>query len=493
MLGKKLIVKDAPKNLVTHCCKKFWIPNPVYIKKQRLKLKTFGTPKILYLFKLSENKDLTFDTGQLNDVLNSLEELNVLYKVLNSLNSGFRVTYKWNEKFKLRDYQEDCVSKGLEKSGCIVVPAGGGKTIIGMNIIKKMGVKTLWLTHTKDLMYQSAERAEQCLNTTSGFIGDGKKQLGRNLTIATVQTLVRNPDLLKEFNDVGLVIVDESHHVPSSMFDKVLNGLKPFRKIGLTATPDRKDGLQAIMYASIGPKLIEIDRSILYNTKKLVIPQLEVRYTPFKKSTAFEDTKSVDIGGDGSDWHKLVELLTSCEDRLEYIVNDIINTYKGKKSLALVEWVAYGEKIKATLEKVLNRTARIEFIHGKVNKKERASILKDFAENKIDLLLATKLAREGLDLPNLNQLYLITPKRGDTGKNKDGAAIEQEIGRVMRYDPANPGKVATVYDYVDYDNGILKSQWYSRSKVYKRLGIKVSKKAKVNTDEYLDKMFPGLF
>lgn len=86
-------------------------------------------------------------------------------------------------------------------------------------------------------------------------------------------------------------------------------------------------------------------------------------------------------------------------------------------------------------------------------------------------------------MPHLAVGHMVMPKRGDTGKNKDGGAVEQEIGRIMRKDPDNPEKQAVWFDYVDYDVGVLLSQYYSRRIVYKRLGIKLKRRPRRDHDE----------
>src|SRR5690625_3911051 len=73
-----------------------------------------------------------------------------------------------------------------------------------------------------------------------------------------------------------------------------------------------------------------------------------------------------------------------------------------------------------------------EFESWQVTKKEREEIMRKANNKEVDILFATQLAREGLDMPHLTTGHMIMPKRGDTGKNKDGGAVEQEIGRIMR-------------------------------------------------------------
>jgi superfamily II DNA or RNA helicase len=125
-----------------------------------------------------------------------------------------------------------------------------------------------------------------------------------------------------------------------------------------------------------------------------------------------------------------------------------------------------------------------------VTKEQRRKTLEDAAARRISILFATQLAREGLDLPNLNIGHMASPKKGDQYKRKDGASVEQEIGRIMRPDKLNPNKVATWYDYVDYNVGVFQTQYYTRRKVYERLGLKLGKKPRTATDN-LDHAWPA--
>lgn len=93
---------------------------------------------------------------------------------------------------------------------------------------------------------------------------------------------------------------------------------------------------------------------------------------------------------------------------------------------------------------------------------------------KYNLIIATNIAREGLDLPHLDRLYLVTPKKGDSdSKTPDGTGVEQEVGRIMR---TAEGKVdAKVVDFVDWNVDLFKRQWYSRKKTYERIKLTFQK------------------
>ena len=165
------------------------------------------------------------------------------------------------------------------------MPCGSGKTQTMLELISEIGNKTLWLTHTKDLLTQSKKRAIDNLNLKShqiGTITEGKVSIGTHITFATVQTMSKL-DLRKYESEWNTIVVDEAHHCIGSptkvmMFYKVLTALNARYKFGLTATPTRNDGLEDSMFALIG--------DIIHET-----PQSEVKTCPisvFVKETGFE-------------------------------------------------------------------------------------------------------------------------------------------------------------------------------------------------------------
>ncbi len=162
-----------------------------------------------------------------------------------------------SSKIIYRPYQARAVTKLVSKSpeGVLVAPAGSGKTVMGLSIIPLVGQPTLWLTHTGPLADQAIERAEAFLPNIGkiGMIGRQKWDKGDILTVAMVQTLVRNPDkLLKMRDDYGLVILDEAHHCPAATFMDVVSQLNSYYMYGLTATPYRRDKLEMLMFQYLG-------------------------------------------------------------------------------------------------------------------------------------------------------------------------------------------------------------------------------------------------
>jgi superfamily II DNA or RNA helicase len=112
---------------------------------------------------------------------------------------------------------------------------------------------------------------------------------------------------------------------------------------------------------------------------------------------------------------------------------------------------------------------KIEILKGTMGKKERESVMQRVKDKQVDILLATQLAREGLDIVHLDRLFLATPK-------KAAAAVQQEVGRIMR--PATGKSDAIVYDFWDSKTGILQAQFWKRRAVYKQIGMNLQTRQK---------------
>jgi hypothetical protein len=162
--------------------------------------------------------------------------------------------------------------------------------------------------------------------------------------------------------------------------------------------------------------------------------------------------------------------------RSEFAAQDLMQ--KG-----LAESYRFNERSKRWEVKVENYTKR-EFVDWQCTPLMRKTVMEEARAGKLDILIASSIAKEGLDLPNLTVGVLAIPQRGDTGTNNaNGIGVEQTVGRIQRPDPRNPGKKALWIDIVDNNVGVFKSQYYSRRKVYQRLGLTVPKKPKTTRDD----------
>jgi len=363
----------------------------------------------------------------------------------------------------LRDYQREAVAALVPwDCGLLVAPCGAGKTQVGCGILQHLDATagnwpSLVVVHTKDLAAQWVARLKAL--GVRAYLACGtdafKAALGAiaeradysSVVVSTVQTLAR-----QEYGGKwNVVIVDEAHHVPATTWTGVLARLDWSRIYGLTATPDRADGMTAAMLAWLGPIRYSVDRALLQAEGNTVLPAI-VR---------------VDTGAfcESSDFGDMVGELTSNAARNALIARTV-RAHGSWPQMVLTSRVEHAECL-AVLLSGLEAGGRVAVMTG--GTKGREAILDDARAGRIDVLIATQLADEGLDVPGLCAVHLAAPSRA-------AGRIEQRVGRIMR--PAAGKGVPVVYDYVD-DDSLMLSQWRSRWKVYKSIGCKSYQTRKV--------------
>lgn len=251
------------------------------------------------------------------------------------------------------------------------------------------------------------------------------------------------------------ILVHNCHHVVGTptklqMFYKVISKLCARYKFGLTATPKRSDGLISCMYALLGQKLYEVSKTqVKANLCPVRVFIREVDYTP--------DFGTI-LAPDGTlQYTSLITDMTQNENRNRQIVSDIAaNSGGGRRGLVLTDRVQHI----GTLANALNALGlRCVTLHGSVKKAIRNSAIEDLKNGKIDLIVASfSLAREGLDIPNLDDVFFVTPQKNET-------VVVQSAGRVARKSTGK--KWGNVYDYVD-SFGMLRSWGVKRRGFYKK-------------------------
>ncbi|MBO0783788.1 MAG: DEAD/DEAH box helicase, partial [Ktedonobacteraceae bacterium] len=151
----------------------------------------------------------------------------------------------------LRPYQETSTQKVLAAyqrqprggKALLVLPTGGGKTLVFTEVARRLGLNTLVIAHRQELLQQAADKFRLVDPLAAiGQVGAGRHEYGYPITVASVQTISRPEHLntLPQFG-YGLVIVDECHHAPAAGYQAVLKALPHAFVLGVTATPDRLD------------------------------------------------------------------------------------------------------------------------------------------------------------------------------------------------------------------------------------------------------------
>ena len=470
-VSNEICVENPTTEIIYWCKMNLVIANPEYHKKLRMGLWLGKTPAELYLYRKNGTKYFI--------PYGSWTELKKLVSVDTKITYDFadNGTVNYNTKLPLYDYQQKAEAVLLKHSnGILQAPCGSGKTQVGVSLAVEIGKKTLWLTHTKDLLTQSKERAAEYIDRSLlGTITEGKVNISEGITFATVQTMA-NLDLPLYKYTWDVLIVDECHRVcisPNSitMFSKVINNLATKRKYGLSATVHREDGLIKSTFALLGGIICAVpDSAVADKTIDVLVQEVN---TFIKMSDSCLDTDGTII------YSELIKYLVENRERTRLIASKIAE-HKDHSNLIMSDRLQHlRDIIESLVDHGIDRN-QIRMISGdmtsKTAKAERTQALDDMRVGKARFLLATyNLAKEGLDIPVLDRVFLTIPKKNFNG-------ITQSIGRIER---TADGKFdAICYDFVD-NIGFCEGSWRKRKAIYKKKGCVILECAEIPTQKSL--------
>lgn len=283
-LDGELHLQDVPTPLLHQLIQELTVPNPKFQNALRLGRPTYNIPETVMLYEIKGNA-LTLPRGMAEEVWRARPAgTTAQVRTLKGEPVDFDTS-----RFSPRSYQQQAVNAALACRWCqgvLIAPCGAGKTEIGMAVIAHLGRPALWITHTLDLAQQAKERAQLRLGLDErevAIVSGSHKRCGTKLTIATVQSLYRM-ELNELARTVGVVIVDECHHVvnnpeQASMFAAVLRCLPARWRFGLTASDTRSDGLSETIFQVLGPRVAVIDSQQL--EQLLITPRVETVPTTF--------------------------------------------------------------------------------------------------------------------------------------------------------------------------------------------------------------------
>ena len=361
----------------------------------------------------------------------------------------------------LRPYQTDAaheVKKHLQ--GVAVIPCGGGKTILGVALIRELGRSAIVLVHTRDLLEQWTDELSDHIGVQAGIVAEGKREVS-DVTVATVQTLARmsRRDLAKLAARFGVLIVDEAHHTPATIFRDVITEFPARWRLGLTATPDRSDGLTKILYFTMGLKLYEITYDELIGLGFLQRPRVREVHTTFSYDIPEEkDDKGRVLPTNQKKINACMDALIRHEPRNDLIANVVGRDYlEGHSFLTLSRRI---EHCKTLAGKLRGLGVPTELLIGDVRIKSRREILDGLRSGSIRSVVASTVADEGLNVPRLNRICLAFPERT---KSK---AI-QRVGRIMRVYESKDESI--LYDVVDSRVPLLERRWKDRQAAFRKV------------------------
>jgi len=358
-------------------------------------------------------------------------------------------------KGTLRLDQEAAVATMLHHdAGVLSAPTAFGKTVIAAAIISRRRTNTLVLVHRTELLKQWQERLQSFLGVGKdvvGTIGGGKPRPTGIIDIAVMQSLSRKGEISQLVENYGQVIIDECHHVSSLSFESLLKRTKAKYVLGLTATPIRRDGLQAIIFMQCGP--------IRHVAEK---PASAPQRLEVQTRTVFNH---LDIAPD-TGIQEIFRLIASNIERTRMIADEALAAFhEGRKVLVLTERT---EHLDAIGQALMPEVPSLMILHGRMSKKQRTLLtqkLEALPPEAPRVLLATgKLVGEGFDHPPLDTLVLAMPVSWK-------GTLQQYAGRLHR-EHADKSNVRIV-DFVDSDQPALMRMWEKRQRGYRAMGYQI--------------------
>ncbi len=424
--------------------------NPEFYEKERMRFSTWDTPRFIRCYRESIDQ-LLLPRGLADKAKAIVAEAGSRLRVAdgNAAPDPIDVTLR-----AVLTPEQVTATDALtgHDLGMLVAEPGSGKTVVGCAVIARHALPTLVIVDRKPLVEQWRDRLVTHLGLTSrqiGQFGGGRNRATGIVDVAMVQSLARRDDITELTSAYGLVIVDECHHVPAVTFERAVRDIPVRRWLGLTATPYRRDGLQALMAMHCGPvrhKMAPRQGSALRAL------DLIVHETTHQPAHEGEHIQTIYRG------------LIEDTDRNRSICDDITTAVAaGRNCLVLTRWT---EHLEVIVEMLAARSVEPLVLHGKLGKKARAAVTKRLAEPRPDgglLLAATAgLIGEGFDCPPLDTLFLAFPI-------KFKGNVVQYVGRVLR--PTDTKTRVEVHDYVDVLVPVLARQHNERRAAYATLGF----------------------
>ena len=439
---------ELSKPVISFIKEKLNIFNKEYAVKKRLGKSTFKIERYFHLVEEVGNK-VILPRGFLSQLTEFMDSNNIPYKIKTDA-MDFEET-SFSNFIRLKDGQKNAVNQILKNTnGILLSPPGSGKTIMALEIITQLKLPTIIFVHRNQLLHQWIERIEQFLGIPKahiGIISGVKKKLGKQITVASLQSLVRHKNLKDLQTKFGVVIIDECHHIPAKTYRETIRSFNSKYCYGLTATHERKHDQQFIAELCIGPVIAEIKTPSIVESRKFDIKIMSsILELPFRYKNDHYEILAKTISYDTARNKLIVE--TIC-DHLKH----------NHKILILTERKEHIE----ILALHLRNTTEIITLSGDDSAKQRKLKYDQIKSGNFKVLIATgQLFGEGLDIQGFDVLVLAFPISFE-GK------LKQYIGRLRG------NGVKYVIDIRDQQITFLERQFKKRKKLYeKEFGLNAS-------------------
>jgi DNA excision repair protein ERCC-3 len=338
------------------------------------------------------------------------------------------------DDWKIRPYQE-LAAEGFWHggSGVVVLPCGAGKTIVGAAAMAHAKATTLILVTNTIAARQWREELLKRTSLNEDEIGEysGAKKEIRPVTIATYQVMTKKKngvythlDLFDSY-DWGLIIYDEVHLLPAPIF-RFTADIQSRRRLGLTATLVREDGMEGEVFSLIGPK------------------RFDVPWKEIESQGYIAPAECIEVRVNLTETERLSYATAEVENRYRYcattrtkrdVVEALVKKHQGEQILVIGQYIDQLDELSEVLG--------VPLIKGETPVKEREILFNKFRSGEITTLVVSKVANFSIDLPDATIAIQVS---GAFGSRQEEA---QRLGRILR--PKSDGRTAKFYSVVSRD------------------------------------------
>lgn len=447
--------------------------NPEFYKAQKMRLPTYDKPRFICVYE-ENDIHISIPRGRLDRLRTTLKESGAQFSLEDKRNAGEKIDVSFNGT--LREEQQRAFSALTARdTGVLSATTAFGKTVVGARIIAEKRRNALVLVHTSALLdqwkaalikflsfgyelpEQPKSRGRKKEISYVGQLGATKNTLNGKIDVAIIQSLGGKEGVKDIVKNYGLVIVDECHHVPALMFERVLKSVTAKYVYGLTATPVRADGRQESIFMQCGDIAYRIDAGT--QAKNRLFEHFTVpRFTDFRMPLAVDSGLKT--------LNQIFAELCVSKNRNKRIVEDVLKAVDGgRMPIVLTE---RSEHAKLLTDAIERRGVKVFLLVGKESAKlKREKLAAIAATNRSERFVIVAIGRyvgEGFDFARLDTLFLAMPI---SWKGK----LAQYAGRLHR-DYVGKSEVI-VYDYVDLNVPMLESMYHKRLKGYKDIGYEI--------------------
>jgi DNA excision repair protein ERCC-3 len=336
--------------------------------------------------------------------------------------------------WKIREYQEHAAEGFWHGgSGVVVLPCGAGKTIVGAAAMAHAQATTLILVTNTIAARQWRDELIKRTTLTEDEIGEysGSKKEIRPVTIATYQVMTKKKNGvyshldLFDSHDWGLIIYDEVHLLPAPIF-RFTADIQSRRRLGLTATLVREDGMEGEVFSLIGPKRFDV-------------PWKEIEAQGY-----IAPAECIEVRVNLTEAERLAYATAEPEERYRYcattrtkrdVVQELVSLHANEQILVIGQYLDQLDD--------LGETLGVPVIQGSTPQREREELFQAFRTGEITCLVVSKVANFSIDLPEATIAIQVS---GAFGSRQEEA---QRLGRILR--PKADGRGARFYSVVSRD------------------------------------------